>query len=106
MTYDEFIKNILDSRGRFECGNEYHERHHIIPKCMGGSNDEDNLIDLFPKEHFEAHRLLALENPDNNKLISAWWLMSHVKGNNNQKLYVVTPDEYEKALGLPFHNVW
>lgn len=97
MIYEEFIKNILDNRGRFACGDEYHERHHIVPKCMGGGNDEDNLIDLFPKEHFEAHRLLALENPNNNKLISAWWLMSHAKGNNNQKWYEVTPDEYEEA---------
>jgi hypothetical protein len=32
MTYQEFIDNILNTRGRFSCGNEYHERHHIKPK--------------------------------------------------------------------------
>ena len=64
MTYEEFINNILETRGRFACGDEYHERHHIVPKCMDGSNDEENLIDLFAREHFEAHRLLALENSD------------------------------------------
>lgn len=38
-TYDSFIKNIIETRGQFGCGEEYHERHHIIPKCLGGSND-------------------------------------------------------------------
>ena len=63
MTYNEFIDKIINERGRFNCGNEYHERHHIIPKCLGGTNNKDNLIDLYAKEHFEAHRLLSLENP-------------------------------------------
>ena len=45
-TYEEFIQNILKTRGRFECGDEYHERHHIVPKCMGGTDEEDNLIDF------------------------------------------------------------
>ena len=63
MMYREFIDNILQTRGRFNCGDEYHERHHITPKCMSGANDENNLIDLFAREHFEAHRLLALDNP-------------------------------------------
>lgn len=95
-TYKEFIQNILNTRGRFACGNEYHERHHIVPKCMGGTNDEENLIDLFAKEHFEAHRLLALENPDNNKLTYAWWMMSTTRISSQDKQYI-TPQEYEEA---------
>ena len=59
MCYQEFIQNILNTRGRFNCGDEYHERHHIIPRCLGGGNEEENLIDLFAKEHFIAHKLLA-----------------------------------------------
>ena len=47
MTYLEFINNILETRGRFSCNSEYHERHHIVPKCMNGSDDETNLIDLY-----------------------------------------------------------
>jgi hypothetical protein len=97
MTYKEFIDNILETRGRFSCRDEYHERHHIVPKCMGGTNDEDNLIDLFAREHFEAHRLLALENPDIQGLTYAWWCMCNIKGNDTQIRYVVTADEYEEA---------
>ena len=96
VTYEEFIQNILDTRGRFACGDEYHEQHHITPRCMGGNNDEENLIDLFPREHFIAHRLLAEENPDNKKLIYAWWMMSHIQG-INQEVLQITPEEYEEA---------
>lgn len=95
ITYDKFINNILETRGRFECGDEYHETHHILPKCMGGSNEEDNLIDLFAKEHFEAHRLLALENPENEKIIYAWWCMSTMQ-NKYMERYKITAEEYEE----------
>lgn len=96
ITYEEFIQNILETRGRFACGDEYHERHHIIPKCMGGLNDENNLIDLFAKEHFIAHKLLAIENPDNNKLSYAYSCMAFPRG-KGQDRYELTPEEYEEA---------
>ena len=111
MTYEEFIQDILNTRGRFACGEEYHEKHHIIPKCMGGTNEDENLIDLFAREHFEAHRLLALENPDNDSLVYAWHMMA-LAFNKNQERYIITSDEYEEAkialsklrLGKPLSN--
>ena len=96
LTYDEFIKNILETRGRFACGDEYHERHHIVPRCLGGTDDEENLIDLFAREHFEAHRLLALENPDNNGLTYAWGCMAFPQ-NQYQERYEISAEEYEEC---------
>lgn len=96
LTYEEFINNILGTRGRFNCGDEYHERHHIVPKCMNGSDDKENLIDLFAREHFEAHRLLAKENPGNDSLIYGWTMMAFVKDKNQQR-YELTAAEYEDA---------
>lgn len=94
ISYESFIQNILDARGRFACGEEYHERHHIVPKCLGGTNDDDNLIDLFAREHFIAHKLLAKENPENKSLIYAWHMMSVVR---NSECLEVSPEEYEEA---------
>ena len=94
-TYDEFINNILNTRGRFACGEEYHERHHIVPKCCGGTNNKDNLIDLFAREHFIAHKLLAEENPDNKKLVYAWWAMSVQTNAYTKERYRITAEEYE-----------
>ena len=57
MTYKEFIEDILNNRGRFNIPNgEYKERHHIIPKCLGGNNTKDNLIDLYYWEDSQVVR--------------------------------------------------
>lgn len=92
MTYHDFIENILSIRGRNGCGDEYHEEHHIVPKCMGGSNDKDNLIDLFADEHFIAHKLLAFENQDNDSLQRAFSTMAHVRRDGRK--YSVSEEDY------------
>ena len=58
IRYCKFIKNRL-SREDVTSG----EYHHIIPRCMGGSNQKDNLIKLSYREHFVAHLLLAKSFP-------------------------------------------
>ena len=90
MTYNEFINDILETRGRFNCGDKYHERHHIIPRCMNGTSDSDNLIDLYAREHFIAHKLLVEENPSEDSLKYAYWMMCNCRD-------ICTPEEYEKA---------
>lgn len=97
LTYQEFIDNILQIRGRFNCGEEYHERHHIIPKCIGGTNDKDNLIDLYGREHYIAHQLLAKENPKTRELQFALWMMSRYTKVQGIERYIPTPEEYEIA---------
>lgn len=97
MTYDEFIQNILNTRGRFSVPeSEYKERHHIIPRCMGGTNDECNLIDLYAREHYMAHKLLALENQDNYKLQYAWLSMGFLRSKYIKGRYEITAEEYER----------
>lgn len=39
--------------------NTYTERHHIVPRSLGGSNDKQNLVDLTAREHFICHWLLT-----------------------------------------------
>jgi hypothetical protein len=63
---------------------------------MDGSDDNENLIDLYAKEHYEAHRLLALENPNNYKLVYAWWNMAHTN-KAGRRDYEITAEEYEEA---------
>ena len=35
------------------------ERHHVIPKSLGGANNLSNLVQLTLREHFVAHKLLT-----------------------------------------------
>ena len=41
-----------------------YDKHHIIPKSLGGPDLETNWIYLTPKEHLIAHRLLAKAYPN------------------------------------------
>lgn len=62
---------------------QYTEKHHIIPRCMGGSDDITNLVELTPEEHFVAHQLLIKIYPNDNKLKFAAHMMTVT---NNSKL--------------------
>ena len=94
MTYDEYIKTLLSTRGRHILDkNKYTETHHIIPRCMGGSDDEENLIDLFPQEHYLSHKLLAEENPDNSSLLTAWFRMCYKNGSTGTQDFI-SSEEY------------
>ena len=37
----------------------YAERHHIVPRSLGGTNDATNLVKLTAREHFICHLLLT-----------------------------------------------
>lgn len=95
MTYNEFIDKC---KARYIDENTYTEKHHIIPKCMGGTNDESNLITLTAQEHYIAHKLLAQENPDNNKIQFAFLMMSSNNKNKNlERDYIISEEEYAVA---------
>lgn len=76
--YNQIIKN---AQNRTLEG--YKEKHHILPKCLGGSNDKENLVELTAKEHFLCHMLLCEIYPNNIKLYHALWMMSNIKKRKN-----------------------
>lgn len=44
------------------------EKHHIIPRCMGGSDESENLVLMPVKHHIMAHMILYKIYPDNYKV--------------------------------------
>lgn len=65
--YDQLVERAR-LRGKPE---EYSERHHIIPRCLGGSDEPVNLVHLTAREHYVAHQLLVKMNPGHRKLAFA-----------------------------------
>ena len=59
MNYFLAYQRLIANAKARVCPNGYVERHHILPKALGGSNDSSNLVALTAKEHFVAHMLLA-----------------------------------------------
>ena len=85
----------------------YVEKHHIVPKCMGGSDDETNLVYLKGDEHYVAHQLLVKIYPNNHKLIHAAKRMTDKKGETEQaigrsknKLFGWLRDRFSKAVAI------
>ena len=83
MDYLAHYTKLIDRANRRPLPNIV-EWHHIIPRCMGGSDDTQNLAALTPEEHFIAHLLLVIIHPDNTKLVCAAWFMAGHQKNNKQ----------------------
>lgn len=60
---------IFRARGRALTG--YKERHHVLPRCMDGGDEPENLVDLTAEEHYVAHQLLTKIYPNVNGLATA-----------------------------------
>ena len=72
----------------------YKEWHHIIPKCLGGSNCKDNLVLLTLREHFLAHWLLCKIYPEEWKLYFALFQMCKVP---HQTKRIISSRQFELA---------
>lgn len=84
MNYQKIYDNLV-SRAKIRILYELYETHHIIPKCLGGTNNAENLVKLTPEEHYLAHQLLAKLYPENYKLTYAAIMMCSNRPSN--KLY-------------------
>lgn len=70
MNYEKIYNQIIQRAvARPRCKYSLYEKHHIIPKCAGGSDDPGNLVLLTPEEHFVCHQLLAKGNPSHSGLL-------------------------------------
>ncbi len=77
MNYaNHYDRLITRSRGRHLDG--YKEEHHVLPRCLGGSDNADNLVFLTAREHYVAHQLLVKMNPDHYGVSYAALLMTRV----------------------------
>lgn len=78
MNYLRIYDQIVDrARGRqLDC---YREKHHVTPKCLGGTNNKSNLVELTAREHFICHWLLHRIHPENAKLALAFKMISTMK---------------------------
>ena len=86
MNYARIYKSIV-ARAKDRRVDGYTESHHVIPRCMGGTDSEDNLVELTPEEHYLCHQLLAKMYPDNIKLAYACALLSGGTIRMNRRLF-------------------
>ena len=82
--YNNIIEKALKENREYDTSS--HERHHILPVCLGGKNDNENLVVLTYREHFLVHWLLIgfTEDEDKRKMRSALSMMTKRKGDRKK----------------------
>jgi hypothetical protein len=93
--------------------NGYTETHHIIPKSLGGTDSDDNLIVLSSRLHFIAHWMLW-KAYQTNELAYAFFAMCHQKKKGqhnrytkiNSKTYALLKQKRSNLISESNSNRW
>lgn len=87
MNYRSHYERLME-RARHRTLSGYVEVHHVMPHCMSGGEEKDNLVQLTPEEHFVAHQLLHKMHPNISGLAFALMSMTgNPHGQRSNKLY-------------------
>ena len=97
MDYVKLHNNIINRAKNREL-NCYNELHHILPKCLGGSNKKINLVRLTAKEHWLIHLILIEIYPDNKNIKLAVNMM--MRKSDNQKRQIISSGKQFERLKI------
>lgn len=91
-----FAKSQVRTKGSFV----YYEKHHIIPKHDGGTDDKDNLVLLTLYEHLLAHYLLAIEyeNTDKRKYFTNLSACAYIISATDKHFQTLEAKEYLRNI--------
>lgn len=95
MDYQKIYNKIIN-RAQNRILEGYVEKHHIIPRCMGGTDDADNLVTLTAREHYVCHQLLTKIYPTHKGLALAAHMMC--AGRSNNRLYEWVRTRHANAM--------
>lgn len=94
--YKKWYFNIVENaRGRDTSSITHIEKHHVIPKSLGGNDSNLNLVSLTPREHFVCHYLLTKMTAGLDKRKMCFALSSFHRSNKHQSR-ILNSWEYQK----------
>ena len=85
MDYLKIYNQLIERAQSRDDETTFYEKHHVIPRCIGGTDNPSNIVKLTPEEHYVAHQLLVKIYPHNAKLSFAASMM--IPNRPNNKLY-------------------
>ena len=102
MNYQKIYNQLIEKRKQYTLNKKecYCEKHHIIPKSLGGNNNADNLVNLLAREHYIAHLLLVKiteykfgkDSIEHEKMVCALWRFIY----DNETNTIINSHKYEK----------
>lgn len=93
--YYKWYKELTSKTDReLDC---YTEKHHIIPRSMGGLDTKENLVVLTAREHYIAHLLLTkcVTKEFYGKMSSAYVMMATTKDKNQKRIFNINSKLFE-----------
>jgi hypothetical protein len=112
--YLKWYENII-ARAKERTLEKPYDRHHIIPKSLGGKNSSSNLVALTLREHFICHLLLIrfVDATVKHKMVYAAWQQSRsfkFSGKVTSRVYAYLRAELSKTYTgrkrNPFTDTW
>lgn len=87
MNYNKLYDRIINRAIHRNLPKDFYvEKHHIVPRCQGGTDDASNIVALTAKEHYIAHICLAKIHPNHYGLTQAAMMMSVCASNNQRRI--------------------
>lgn len=108
--YSKWYFTIIEKarqQNRIKYKGTYYERHHVIPKSLGGSNKKDNLVYLTAKEHYICHLLLpkmCTDSKHKGKMVYAIMQLSEAANpwrspyTHSSRLYAFFKEKYINSI--------
>lgn len=98
MNYQLIYEKLIERAVQRKSPAEPFEKHHIIPKHLGGSNKKENLVKLTLREHFVCHLLLAKIH--GGGMWFAAWIMSN-SGKYGSRKYAFIRKHHKTVVSKP-----
>jgi len=86
------------------------EKHHIIPRSLGGTDSSENLIELTTREHFLVHyclwKMYPKDSAESRKMVKAFTMMAATPSSAgkkrylNSRLYAAAQVQKSKAMSI------
>ena len=87
MDYEKIYFSIVRNR-KINKFDGYTEKHHILPRSLGGSDENSNLVNLSAREHYICHLLLTKiykkHSFEYNKMLHAFMIMFNVNSSKQE----------------------
>lgn len=105
--YYSIVTSAAQEKRVKAAGAIYYEKHHIIPKSIGGTNEDANLVFLTAREHYICHMLLTkmTSGASRRKMCYAFWGLNNQASKyqarySSSKLYAYSKKIMQESLSL------
>jgi len=103
--YTTWYYKLIDAAKKRNVSSEcLYEKHHIIPRSLGGDNSESNLVKLTIREHYIAHLLLTKMVSKKQHLVKMSWALHRMTfSKNTSRAYETNRKKWSTFLTETFH---